>query len=217
MTARCRARRLRGSNCRSGSAITPRDRNWCRCWNGCTRCRRNCRCRVTIGFSREMLDAYDARRTRRRGGAAGRQPPRRRETDRGRVRLVRRKTLRSGAAAIRCRWRRWRRPAACARSRSARSTRPASPGARRFVGGGVTAVVAAALAGLAVAPLARRIAPAGLVDIGPAAEAAATWLLEGDAALEGQRPRQTGGVADAGGDVPERRCRWLAALAAVPG
>src|SRR3954463_804385 len=38
----------------------------------------------------------------------------------------------------------------------------------RFVGGGVTAVVAAALAGLAIAPLARRIAPAGLVDIGPA-------------------------------------------------
>ena len=37
-----------------------------------------------------------------------------------------------------------------------------------FVGGGVTAVAAAALAGLAVAPLARRIAPAGLVDIGPA-------------------------------------------------
>ena len=39
-----------------------------------------------------------------------------------------------------------------------------------FVGGGVTAVVAAALAGLAVAPLARRIAPPGLVDIGPAEE-----------------------------------------------
>ena len=37
-----------------------------------------------------------------------------------------------------------------------------------FVGGGVTAVAAAALAGLAVAPLARRIAPAGLIDIGPA-------------------------------------------------
>jgi DNA-binding transcriptional LysR family regulator len=37
-----------------------------------------------------------------------------------------------------------------------------------FVGGGVTAVVAAALAGLAVAPLARRIAPPGMVDIGPA-------------------------------------------------
>ncbi|NVN86700.1 MAG: LysR family transcriptional regulator [Rhodopseudomonas sp.] len=37
-----------------------------------------------------------------------------------------------------------------------------------FVGGGVTAVVAAALAGLAVAPLAKRIAPPGLVDVGPA-------------------------------------------------
>jgi len=36
-----------------------------------------------------------------------------------------------------------------------------------FVGGGVSAVAAAALAGLAVAPLARRIAPAGLIDIGP--------------------------------------------------
>jgi DNA-binding transcriptional LysR family regulator len=35
-----------------------------------------------------------------------------------------------------------------------------------FVGGGVSAVVAAALAGLAVAPLARRIAPPGLIDIG---------------------------------------------------
>ena len=36
-----------------------------------------------------------------------------------------------------------------------------------FIGGGVTAVVAAALAGLAVAPLARRIAPPGMLDIGP--------------------------------------------------
>jgi len=36
-----------------------------------------------------------------------------------------------------------------------------------FVGGGVAAVAAAALAGLAVAPLARRVAPAGMVDIGP--------------------------------------------------
>lgn len=35
-----------------------------------------------------------------------------------------------------------------------------------FVGGGVTAVVAAALAGLAVAPLAKRIVPPGLVDVG---------------------------------------------------
>jgi DNA-binding transcriptional LysR family regulator len=37
-----------------------------------------------------------------------------------------------------------------------------------FVGGGVTAVAAAALAGLAVAPLAKRIAPPGLLDLGPA-------------------------------------------------
>ena len=37
-----------------------------------------------------------------------------------------------------------------------------------FIGGGVTAVVGAAQAGLAVAPLARRIAPPGLADIGPA-------------------------------------------------
>jgi DNA-binding transcriptional LysR family regulator len=37
-----------------------------------------------------------------------------------------------------------------------------------FAGGGVTAVVAAALAGLAVAPLARRIAQPGLIDIGAA-------------------------------------------------
>ena len=37
-----------------------------------------------------------------------------------------------------------------------------------FVGGGVSAVVAAAAAGLAVAPLARRIAPAGMIDVGTA-------------------------------------------------
>src|SRR5439155_19479842 len=41
-------------------------------------------------------------------------------------------------------------------------------GRESFVGGGVTAVAAAALAGLAAAPLARRSAPAGLIDIGPA-------------------------------------------------
>lgn len=36
-----------------------------------------------------------------------------------------------------------------------------------FVGGGVSAVIAAAQAGVVVAPLARRIAPPGLIDIGP--------------------------------------------------
>ncbi|BAM89130.1 putative transcriptional regulator, LysR family [Bradyrhizobium oligotrophicum S58] len=42
-----------------------------------------------------------------------------------------------------------------------------SPFLEAFVGGGVAAVVAAAQAGLAIAPLARRIAPSGLVDVGP--------------------------------------------------
>ncbi len=35
-----------------------------------------------------------------------------------------------------------------------------------FIGGGVSAVIAAAAAGLAVAPLAKRIAPPGLIDVG---------------------------------------------------
>ena len=35
-----------------------------------------------------------------------------------------------------------------------------------FVGGGVAAVGAAVAAGLAVSPLARRVAPRGLVDVG---------------------------------------------------
>jgi len=37
-----------------------------------------------------------------------------------------------------------------------------------FTGGGVTAITAAVTAGLAVAPLARRVAPAGTADVGPA-------------------------------------------------
>jgi DNA-binding transcriptional LysR family regulator len=37
-----------------------------------------------------------------------------------------------------------------------------------FTGGGVTAVVAAVTCGLAVAPLARRVAPPGMLDVGPA-------------------------------------------------
>ncbi|HEY0218642.1 MAG TPA: LysR family transcriptional regulator [Afipia sp.] len=42
------------------------------------------------------------------------------------------------------------------------------PWTETFVGGGVTAVVAAAQAGLGVAPLARRIAPPGLIEVGKA-------------------------------------------------
>ena len=37
-----------------------------------------------------------------------------------------------------------------------------------FIGGGVTAVSAAVISGVAVAPLAKRIAPAGSIDVGPA-------------------------------------------------
>ena len=37
-----------------------------------------------------------------------------------------------------------------------------------FTGGGIAAVAAAVTAGLAVAPLAARVAPAGTLDIGPA-------------------------------------------------
>jgi len=37
-----------------------------------------------------------------------------------------------------------------------------------FTGGGVSAIAAAIVAGLAVAPLARRIAPSGTIDVGPA-------------------------------------------------
>lgn len=42
------------------------------------------------------------------------------------------------------------------------------PWVESFTGGGVTAIAAAVLAGLAVAPLARRIAPAGTIDVGDA-------------------------------------------------
>jgi hypothetical protein len=82
---------------------------------------------VTIGFSREMLDAYDAG-----------------ELD---AVVVRQEGSRRGGEKLTVDEFGW---------------------TERFVGGGVTAVVAAALAVLAVAPLARRIAPPGLVDIGPA-------------------------------------------------
>jgi DNA-binding transcriptional LysR family regulator len=40
------------------------------------------------------------------------------------------------------------------------------PWVEAFTGGGVTAITAAVLAGLAVAPLARRVAPAGTIDVG---------------------------------------------------
>jgi DNA-binding transcriptional LysR family regulator len=122
---------------------------------------------VSIGFSREILEAYDAgrfdavivrREASRRGGEklvhddfgwfASR-----------RLVLPRGESLPLATLA----------PPCGVRALAIRALDKAGIGWReRFVGGGVTAVVAAALAGFGVAPLARRLAPAGLVDIGPA-------------------------------------------------
>ncbi len=122
---------------------------------------------VTIGFSREMQDAYDA-------GELDAVIVRQEGSRRGGEKLVedefgwfasRRFTLAKGAplplATLA--------PPCGVRAVAVRALDKAAIGWReRFVGGGVTAVVAAALAGLAIAPLARRIALPGLVDIGPA-------------------------------------------------
>jgi DNA-binding transcriptional LysR family regulator len=122
---------------------------------------------VTIGFSRDLLDAYDA----------------------GRIDavIVRQEGSRRGGEKLaedeygwfvspRFSWRRGERlqlatlaPPCGVRAIAVRALDKAGIAwSETFIGGGVTAVVAAALAGLAVAPLARRIAPPGLVDIGPA-------------------------------------------------
>ena len=122
---------------------------------------------VSIGFSREMLDAYDAgdldavivrQEGSRRGGEKltedefGWFAAKRLVWPRGDALPLATLAQPCGVRAIAVR----------------ALDRSGIPWSESFVGGGVTAVVAAALAGLAVAPLARRIAPAGLVDIGPA-------------------------------------------------
>jgi DNA-binding transcriptional LysR family regulator len=121
---------------------------------------------VTIGFSRDMQEAYDAGRldaviVRQEGSRRGGE--RLVEDEFGwfasqRLTLPRGEALPLATLA----------PPCGVRAIAVRALDKAGLAWReRFVGGGVTAVVAAALAGLAVAPLARRIAPAGLVDIGP--------------------------------------------------
>jgi DNA-binding transcriptional LysR family regulator len=122
---------------------------------------------VTIGFSREMLDAYDA-------GELDAVVVRQEAGRRGGEKLTEDEFC--WFAARRFAWRRGETlplatlaPPCGVRAIAVRALDKADIAwSERFVGGGVTAVVAAALAGLAVAPLARRIAPAGLVDIGPA-------------------------------------------------
>jgi len=122
---------------------------------------------VTIGFSREMQDAYDAGEldaaiVRREGSRRGGETLT--EDEFGWF-AARRFTLPKGEplplATLA--------PPCGVRAVAVRALDRAGIAWReRFVGGGVTAVVAATLAGLAIAPLARRIAPPGLVDIGPA-------------------------------------------------
>ena len=124
---------------------------------------------VTIGFSREMQDAYDA-------GELDAVIVRQEGSRRGGEKLTedefgwfasRRFMLPKGEALPLATLA----PPCGVRAIAVRALDKAGIAWReRFVGGGVTAVVAAALAGLAIAPLARRIAPAGLVDIGPTHE-----------------------------------------------
>lgn len=121
---------------------------------------------VTIGFSREMQEAYDAGRLdavvvrqegSRRGGEKlaedefGWFASRRFTVPKGQPLPLATLAPPCGVRAIAVR----------ALDKAGLTWR------ERFVGGGVTAVVAAALAGLAIAPLARRIAAPGLVDVGP--------------------------------------------------
>jgi DNA-binding transcriptional LysR family regulator len=121
---------------------------------------------VTIGFSRDLLDAYDSgeldavivrQEAGRRGGE------KLAEDEFGwfaspRLRWRHGESLRLATLA----------PPCGVRAIAVRALdRAGVEWSEVFIGGGVTAVVAAALAGLAVAPLARRIAPPGMVNIGP--------------------------------------------------
>jgi DNA-binding transcriptional LysR family regulator len=122
---------------------------------------------VTIGFSREMQDAYDA-------GQLDAVIVRQEGSRRGGEKLTedefgwfasRRLIVPKGEALPLATLA----PPCGVRAIAVRALDKAGIAWReRFVGGGVTAVVAATLAGLAIAPLARRIAPPGLIDIGPA-------------------------------------------------
>jgi DNA-binding transcriptional LysR family regulator len=121
---------------------------------------------VTIGFSRELLDAYDAGEldaviVRREGSRRGGE--RLTEDEFGwfaAKRFARRRGEKLQLATLA--------PPCGVRALAVRALdKSGIAWSEAFVGGGVTAVAAAALAGLAVAPLARRIAPAGLIDIGP--------------------------------------------------
>jgi DNA-binding transcriptional LysR family regulator len=120
---------------------------------------------VTIGFSRDLLDAYDS-------GKLDAVMVRQEAGRRGGEKLAEDEF--GWFASPRLKWRRGERlplatlaPPCGVRAIAVRALERAGvEWSEVFVGGGVTAVVAATLAGLAVAPLARRIAPPGTVDIG---------------------------------------------------
>jgi DNA-binding transcriptional LysR family regulator len=120
---------------------------------------------VTTGLSRELLDAYDA-------GKLDAVIVRQEGSRRGGEKLAEDEF--GWFAAPRFAWRRGETlklavlaPPCGVRAVALRALDKAGIAwSETFVGGGVTAVAAAALAGLAL--VARRIAPAGLIDIGPA-------------------------------------------------
>jgi DNA-binding transcriptional LysR family regulator len=122
---------------------------------------------VTIGFSRNLLEAYD-------GGELDAVIVRQEGSRRGGEKLTEDEF--GWFAAPRLTWHRGESlrlatlaPPCGVRASAVRALEKSRiEWSEAFVGGGVSAVVAAALAGLAVAPLARRIAPPGMVDIGPA-------------------------------------------------
>ena len=122
---------------------------------------------VTIGFSRHLFDAYDA-------GELDAVMVRQEGSRRGGEKLAEDEF--GWFASPRLKWRRGENlplatlaPPCGVRAIAVRALDKAGIAwSEVFVGGGVTAVAAAALAGLAVAPLARRIAPPGMIDIGPA-------------------------------------------------
>jgi DNA-binding transcriptional LysR family regulator len=124
---------------------------------------------VKIGFSRDLLGAYDA-------GELDAVMVRQEGSRRGGEKLTEDEF--GWFASPQFQWRRGERlalatlaPPCGVRAIAIRTLDKAGiEWSETFVGGGVTAVVAAALAGLAVAPLARRIAPPGMVDIGGAHE-----------------------------------------------
>jgi DNA-binding transcriptional LysR family regulator len=120
---------------------------------------------VTIGFSRDLIDAYDA-------GKLDAVIVRQEAGRRGGEKLA--DDTFGWFASPRLKWRRGEAlplatlSAPCGvRALAVRALDKAGLEWREvFVGGGVSAVIAAALAGLGVTPLVRRLAPPGMIDIG---------------------------------------------------